>query len=406
MGLSRALKVIAKNCDVPKDIILGKYPSFVYRNMLADDELPVFCFHSAEPKTFETILEFLQTNRCHTLSTDELYDVLTNRKSSKPENSILLTFDDGMGSLWSVAYPLLKKYGFRATAFVVPGMIEEGGTYYPNLEDVWAGKAKIEAVVKRELSANPLCTWDEIRTMQNSGVVDFHSHTLDHTLIFTSPTIVDFVTPSSLTKFHVFEFAIFRGHDTTDTGYKMQRLGTPMYTSAPKMSGALRYIDDLGLTETCIDYVEKNGGESFFEYKNWKKTLRRVVKDYRKNQPSRQRYQTKVEQHRDIFFDLSESKKKIEKHLAGKTVKHLCYPWGVGSELSASLSRKVGYETNFWGKADNRLTNKVGDDPYRISRIGENFLYLLPGSGRTSLKKVILKKIKKTLKYGSPYLSH
>lgn len=406
MGLSRVLRVLAKNCDVPKDIILGKYPSFVYRNILVEDELPVFCLHSAEPKTFETMLAFLQTNRCHTLSIDEFYDVLTNRKTCKPKNSILLTFDDGTGSLWSVAYPLLKKYGFIATAFVVPGMIEDGGTYQPNLEDVWAGRAEIEEVVRRDLSDSPLCTWNEIQIMQKTGVVDFHSHTLDHALIFTSPTIVDFVNPYSISKFHVFEFVIFRGHDITDTGYKIPRLGTPMYTSAPKMSGALRYVDDLGLTETCIDYVEKNGGEGFFEYKNWAKTLRHVVKDYKKNQPSRQRYQTKVEQHRDIFFDLSKSKEKIEEYLLGRTVKHLCYPWGVGSEVAVNLSKRAGYETNFWGKIDNRLTNKVGDSPFRITRIGEDFLYLLPGPGRMSLREVILKKVKKTFKYGSPYLSH
>ena len=44
-------------------------------------------------------------------------------RSPVPRKSVILTIDDGFRSAYQIAYPLLKKYRFPATIFVVSGQV-------------------------------------------------------------------------------------------------------------------------------------------------------------------------------------------------------------------------------------------------------------------------------------------
>jgi hypothetical protein len=48
----------------------------------------------------------------------------------------------------------------------------------------------------------------------------------------------------------------------------------------------------------------------------------------------------------------------------------------------------------------------VGSDPFRLTRIGEDFARSLPGEGRVPLRQVVLRKVTNRFRRGSPYLSH
>jgi hypothetical protein len=51
---------------------------------------------------------------------------------------------------------------------------------------------------------------------------------------------------------------------------------------------------------------------------------------------------------------------------------------------------------------DNRLKNRVGQDPYRIARIGEDFIPLLPGketSAGSLWRNVLLKKLRRRTRF-------
>ena len=41
-----------------------------------------------------------------------------------PKRSVVITFDDGYQSVYRYAYPILKKYGFTASMFVVTSTVE------------------------------------------------------------------------------------------------------------------------------------------------------------------------------------------------------------------------------------------------------------------------------------------
>ncbi|MFX0208428.1 MAG: polysaccharide deacetylase family protein, partial [Candidatus Hodarchaeota archaeon] len=218
------------------------YPDFVFDRQARPlkNEIPVFTFHSVEPIRFERQLQFLATNNYRTLSADEFYRIII-QKQPIPEKAIVLTFDDGLGSLWSVGYPLLKKYGFTAVCFIVPGCTVYVKNYFPNLYDHWNGKASLQEVLCRELTSIPFCTWQEIETMHQSGVVDFQSHTMYHNLEFTSSTIVDYIHPTFPTWYHNFRVPLF-SVDGIDNIERKAELGTPIYSFKPRMAGERRYF--------------------------------------------------------------------------------------------------------------------------------------------------------------------
>ena len=57
---------------------------------------------------------------------EELYEYLSS-KTPIPEKSIVITFDDGYEDNYLNAYPILKRYGFKGTVFVVGNYIDHSG---------------------------------------------------------------------------------------------------------------------------------------------------------------------------------------------------------------------------------------------------------------------------------------
>lgn len=84
------------------------------------DQLPSPLFVSLE--NFQAQMAYLYENKFHTLTLAEVIDYYYNG-TVLPERSVLLTFDDCYQSISHYAYPILKKYQFHATAFVVTGWL-------------------------------------------------------------------------------------------------------------------------------------------------------------------------------------------------------------------------------------------------------------------------------------------
>jgi peptidoglycan/xylan/chitin deacetylase (PgdA/CDA1 family) len=77
-------------------------------------------------------------------------------------NAVVLTFDDGYQNVYDYAFPVLKRYGFPATVFLVA--------------DLLGGETKWLAAEKREAQLMDLET---IRKLRREGIL-FGSHTLSH----------------------------------------------------------------------------------------------------------------------------------------------------------------------------------------------------------------------------------
>ena len=380
----RALKRgIEKTLPNLTALLLRRYPKFVFYSAPRplSGEIPVFAFHRVKAERFEEQLRFLARNDYYTATADEFAAALCGDASFTKRNTILLTFDDGHRSLWTVAFPLLKKYGLRAVSFVTPGWIEERDSCRPTLEDVWAGRVAPSEFARQEENSSEICSWQEIEAMHHSGVIDFQSHTLYHNHVFVSPRIVDFLHPGYDVSFcGNIPVPTYQGEDGRE---HVLPWGAPIFESVPRMTARLRYFDSPLVRERCASIVAQAGGRKFFARPDWRRMLKQTIAEC-DGETRVSRYETPTECRQALWKDLLESKRILEERLEGKPVGHLCYPWYTGSDLAVALSREI-YVTNFLGVLPDRRTNRTGDNPYRIVRVDEAYLMRLPGSGRKPL---------------------
>jgi hypothetical protein len=293
----------------------------------------------------------------------------------------------------------------RATVFLAPSFIEDRDEYRPHLDDVHQGNDSLETVLHRERGSQPFVTWEEISEMASSGALNFESHSYEHSLVFTSPKIVDFVRPELKAAFDVLELRISTTGGEPPT-VKSLPLGAPLYTTAPRLSGKARYFDDAGLRNACAEYVAQRGGDSFFSRPDWRQDLASFVASYRERNPFDDRYEDPEETRESIRCDLAKSIEAIEDRPGCDSVNYLAFPWAVGSKLAVHEAQNLGLQGCFWEKTDDKYVNEQGQNPLYFRRMGADFLHLLPGEGRESLVSMTIRKLKRRLRNSSPYITH
>jgi peptidoglycan/xylan/chitin deacetylase (PgdA/CDA1 family) len=378
--------------EVPRDLLLGRYPPFVTGGDLPRGDVPVFVFHGAEPVSLARRLAYLADNGYVTLSADEHLAVLRGGRKA-PERAVVLTFDDGRGSLWTVAGPLLRKHAMKAVVFLVPGRVTaRPGPLPPTWEDVEAGRADGPAVLRREAGDGALLSWQEIEALARTGVFDFQSHTLRHARVHTGPPLAGFVTPDSRRGYDAFDQPLLHEGERDLLGEEAP-LGAPLLRSAPRTSEATRFFEDPDIRTACIAEVADAGGEGFFLRSDWEARLRRVFRRTR----VRGHLETADGRTAAIRAELADSRRLIEER-TGRPVVHLCYPWHAAGPTARRLAVEVGYETAFCGKVPGTPITRPGGDPRSIARIGEDYVELLPGQGRATLAEVV--RLKWTRRFG------
>lgn len=371
--------------EVPRDLVLGRYPPFVTGGPLPRSHVPVFVFHSVVPESFGRRLDYLQDNGYVTLSAEEYFQFLLGGRPA-PERAVVLTFDDGRGSLWGVAAPLLERRGMKGIVFLVPGRTcARPGPARPTWTDVHEGRASADDVLARE-TREPLLSWEEIETLSARGVFDFQSHTLNHARIHTDPRVVGFVTPPLRKGYDAFDLPLVASGSGQDLPAEQVPLGRPILQWAARTSEALRFREDPDYGLACIDAVAEGGGEAFFARPRWQRELRA-----RLGTPPAGTRETTHERDQAILRELTESRRAIEEH-TGRPVIHVCFPWHVAGPTARRLAREAGYRTAFCGKVPGTPVTLARGDLAGIARIGEDYVELLPGRGRVTLASVLQQK--------------
>ena len=114
------------------------------------------------PGSFLNQMRYLKWRGYSTISLDELLKGL-NSEAELPPRPIVLTFDDGYEDNYTYAFPILKKFGFTATIFLVTRDIGR-------LPDWPDSEEKIQ---------EPILSWEQIKEMADYGI-SFQSHTHTH----------------------------------------------------------------------------------------------------------------------------------------------------------------------------------------------------------------------------------
>ena len=107
---------------------------------------------------FEEHLAWLKKNGYQIISVQTILDAAAG-KIELPVKGALLTFDDGYQSFYTHIFPLLKKYHYSATVALV-------GTW-------------MEGNVTANDPGKPLLTWEQVRELVQSGLVEIASHSYD-----------------------------------------------------------------------------------------------------------------------------------------------------------------------------------------------------------------------------------
>jgi len=140
---------------------------------------PILMYHafgrSGEPSSrfilparrFAWQMAWLKRLRYRVLSLEEF---LCYRREFRllPARSVVITIDDGYADNYSVAYPILRRYGFPATIFLVSDNVGDANRW--DKQGLLAGR--------------PLMSWAEIRDMLHSDVA-FGAHTRTHPRLTT-----------------------------------------------------------------------------------------------------------------------------------------------------------------------------------------------------------------------------
>ena len=251
MALQRLARSLGDAWEVPRDLLLGRYPDFVSGGPLRPGEIPVFVLHGAEPEGFGRKLRHLADNGYRTLSVDEYVAVIQGRVKP-PERAVLLTFDDGRGSVWTIAAPLLRRHGMRAVVFLVPGRMSDQAPT-PTWDDVTAGRSDAVSVLSREGGGGALLSWHEVETLARTGSFEFQSHTLTHARIHASPRLAGFAAPRTRQGCQAFDQPLVRAGGRELLGAEVP-LGTPLLASAPRTSDVPRFLSLIHISEPTRPY--------------------------------------------------------------------------------------------------------------------------------------------------------
>lgn len=143
-----------------QNITTHQLPIIRYHRV-APDGLPSAVRYRVTPDAFAEQIRYLHDNGYYSIRLKDWHTAM-EKKRPLPGKAVMITFDDGYFDFLTYAWPILRRYGFHATVFLVAD--------YVGRSDSW------DNVYGEEI---PLLGWSEIRQLRDMGV-EFGSHSASH----------------------------------------------------------------------------------------------------------------------------------------------------------------------------------------------------------------------------------
>ncbi|MDD5659344.1 MAG: polysaccharide deacetylase family protein, partial [Actinomycetota bacterium] len=111
-----------------------------------------------------------------TITLNDLYNHFA-KGTKLPAKPVIITSDDGYQSMYSVAFPILKKYRYKMTVFLI--------TSYMGDSEATRRYNDFDAGTKGTMT-RPMLIWPEILQMSRYGC-EFQSHSWSHSIMCNIP---------------------------------------------------------------------------------------------------------------------------------------------------------------------------------------------------------------------------
>lgn len=341
--------------------------------------VPVLMFHSvglqeypwswnflSQPlETFEGFLEELHTAGFQTVGLQELNAHM--RGDVVLRNAIVLTFDDGYLDNWVYVAPILRKHKMRGTVFVNPDFIDPTLAVRSTLEDVWQNRCGID-----ELQPAGFMNWEELRRLDNDGVLNVQSHAMTHTWHFTGPQIVGWHKGERLSRFPWLAWNALperKPYYLAEDQSSFVPAGHPVFENRQALV-AKRFFPDESLISDLVNFVSKNEGKDYFRRKDWEQGLNRIIKGVESTGSFPGQWESELDREARVRYEISQSRAIIGREL-GKSVDYICWPAGGSDEFCERTARECGYLS--WTLRSRQLPEKRNlpySEPSGIRRMG------------------------------------
>ncbi|MBT8141193.1 MAG: poly-beta-1,6-N-acetyl-D-glucosamine N-deacetylase PgaB [Gammaproteobacteria bacterium] len=140
-----------------------EFTAFCYHDVRSD----VFgkLYHDTNALNIQHLIQHFQwlKDKGYTVVSREHIQQAKNGTHELPDKAVLLTFDDGLISLYHSIFPLLIAFDYPATIAIVTDWIEND-----TINIVYGNQTR---------TAKDFLTWDQISEMSDSGLIEIASHT-------------------------------------------------------------------------------------------------------------------------------------------------------------------------------------------------------------------------------------
>jgi len=339
--------------------VQGGYPPYVRSGTIREDDLVAFVYHDVSADAFEPHLRYLKENGYETLTCDEAVE---RCRAGSPGKAVLLTFDDGLASLYDQVFPLLRAYRMRVVAYIAPAWIGRPG----------------------------FLTWEQCREMHRSGLCDFQSHSYAHDRVVTRPAVegiwirrgpnhvpwgVPGVSPEAVDR---------------DVRWLPVLAGASRFEDAPRV----RLPEDFW--EECLRAQPSAGRDA--------RALRRLAEELLARHARPRAYDVERHTLERMVESLEASRQAIERELPGHRVRHFAFPWMKRSATAWTALERCGFVSGAIGlRTPSDPGATTAPSVMRIHRVNGDYCLALPGRGRQSFFRITVAKARRRIAGANPY---
>ena len=359
--------------------------------MLPDRSIvPVMMFHSiglrdhpwawrhlSEPvDAFSDFVDFLAGHGFQTIGLGALQAHIAGEETA-PQNSIVLTFDDGYLDNWVYAAPILRRRGFTGTVFVSTDFIDPGDDLRPTLEEAWNGRCGMT-----DLKPAGFMNREELRAVDQSGTLQVHSHAKTHTWYPVGPEIVGWHDPRSPS---ALPWVAWNAKPERKPFYLVEDQrgfvppGTPIFRNDCALT-ARRFFPDTGAVEVITKVIQARLAAASGNARTGE--IAKTAMNALGSDTVPGEYEPHEEKIRRVNDEIADSKI-ILSGILGKSVDYICWPAGGSDDFCESAATDAGYAG--WMLRSNQerhKRNRPGVDPKGIRRLSAQRFVHVAGKPR------------------------